>query len=356
MNGYDITPEVSVVVPMYNEEESIADTVHQLRDTLNQLTDDWEIVLVNDGSTDRTYEVAAEVAREIPEVRIVSYKPNGGRGKALRTGLAHARGKIIITIEADLSWGTEVIGQLVNKLRRHPDADMVIASPHHPEGRLEDVPWKRALISRIGNRVVGAVMPGRFHTVSGMTRAYRRHVIESLELESNGKEIHIEILTKAIALGYRVTEIPAVLSGRKKGNSKFKFRATAIPHLLFCLFEKPVLLFGAIGLLCIAVGGGIGLYLTWQRLAYGIWHPDRPLMTILLLLVLAGTQILCFGFIGTQIVGLRRELYKVQRGYLRIQHQLDALTPDPSPALRERGEVAVAPPLPRCGRGVGGEG
>ncbi|MCS6862398.1 MAG: glycosyltransferase family 2 protein, partial [Abditibacteriales bacterium] len=97
MNGYDITPEVSVVVPMYNEEESIADTVHQLRDALNRLTEDWEIVLVNDGSTDRTYEVAAEVAQDIPEVRIVSYQPNGGRGKALRTGLAHARGDIIVT-------------------------------------------------------------------------------------------------------------------------------------------------------------------------------------------------------------------------------------------------------------------
>ncbi|MCS6861929.1 MAG: hypothetical protein NZT92_16610, partial [Abditibacteriales bacterium] len=219
--------------------------------------------------------------------------------------------------------GTEVIERLVNALRRHPDVDMVIASPHHPEGKLEDVPWQRALLSRLGNRVVSAVMPGRFHTVSGMTRAYRRHVIESLELESNGKEIHIEILAKAIALGYRVTEIPAVLSGRKKGYSKFKFRAIAIPHLLFCLFEKPVLLFGAIGLLCLTVGGMIGVYLTWQRFAYGIWHPNRPLMTMLLLLVLAGTQILCFGFIGTQIVGVRRELYKVQRGYLRIQRQLE---------------------------------
>jgi glycosyltransferase involved in cell wall biosynthesis len=327
MNPYPFppepAPEVSVVVPMFNEEENVADTVHQLRDALDRLTPEWEIVLVNDGSTDRTLDAAREVARDVPEVRVVSYALNGGRGKALRTGLAQARGDIVVTIEADLSWGTEVIGRLVNALRHQPDVDAVIASPHHPEGKLEDVPWKRALVSRVGNRVVGAAMPGRFHTVSGMTRAYRRHVVESLELESDGKEIHIEILTKAIALGYRVTEIPAVLSGRRKGNSKFKFRATAIPHLTFCLFEKPALLFGAAGLLCIGVGGLIGLYLTWLRVAHGVWHPDRPLMTVLLLLILAGTQILSFGFISTQIVGLRRELYKVQRGYLKIQRQLE---------------------------------
>jgi hypothetical protein len=245
-----------------------------------------------------------------------------------------------------LSWGTDIIGRLVNTLRHNPDVDVVIASPHHPEGKLEDVPSRRALISRVGNKVVGWAMPGRFHTVSGMTRAYRRHVIEALELESNGKEIHIEILSKAIALGYKATEIPAVLSGRRKGNSKFKFRATAIPHLIFCLFEKPMLLFGAIGLLCLSIGGMVGLYLTWLRFAHGIWHPDRPLMTILLLLILAGTQILSFGFIGTQIVGLRRELYKVQRGYLKIQRALeeDFLRQDKQD-LREKNSVHPVHPV-----------
>jgi hypothetical protein len=128
----------------------------------------------------------------------------------------------------------------------------------------------------------------------GIFRGYRRKVLDSLELESEGKEIHLEILSKVIALGFRVKEIPAILTGREKGQSKFKFKKTAASHLTFSFFEKPMIIFGFLGLLTLGAGGLIGIYVVYLRYA-GILTPGRPLVTFALLLILGGIQILSFG-------------------------------------------------------------
>lgn len=316
---------------MYNEEDNLGDTVAQLHAALTE-TGAYEIVLVNDGSTDRTEQVANEVAARDPAVRLVSYRPNQGRGRALRAGLEAARGEIIVATEADLSWGADIASRLTRALDEDPGVDVVVASPYMPGGKLEDVPWQRGLISRLGNKVLRLFMPGQLTMMTGMTRAYRRHVIQALELESNGKEIHIEILSKLFALGYRMKEIPATLSGRKKGQSKFRFQATALSHLAFSFLEKPMVLFGFLGVLCLLAGGVIGVGLTLQLLLTGYFHFDRPLTVLLLLLLLAGAQLLSFGFIGTQIVLLRKELYKVQRSQRKIHQELETWSHDDQPA------------------------
>ena len=115
-------------------------------------------------------------------------------------------------------------------------------------------------------------MPNRIYTSTGIFRAYRKKVLDSLEIESDGKEIHLEILSKALALGYRVKESPAILTSRKKGKSKFKFRKTAISHLVFSVFEKPVIIFGFVGLLTLAIGFLIGMYIVYLRL-FGRFDP-----------------------------------------------------------------------------------
>ena len=164
-------------------------------------------------------------------------------------------------------------------------------------------------------------MPNRIYTSTGIFRAYRRKVLDSLELESDGKEIHLEILSKAIALGYRVKEVPAVLTGRQKGRSKFKFRKTAVSHLVFSAFEKPMILFGFIGFLTLAIGLLIGLYIAYLRFL-GDLTPGRPLITFAILLILGGIQMLSFGFIAIQIVSLRREILRIQKENLELRNEI----------------------------------
>jgi hypothetical protein len=206
-------------------------------------------------------------------------------------------------------------------LEQNPEVDLVIGSPYVEGGRTENVPWLRLLISRIANKIVGFAMKGNLSTVTGILRGYRTECIKSLELESDGKEINLEILSKALAMGYKAYEMPAVLKGRVRGKSKFKFKATAISHIIFSLYEKPIILFGIVGLFLIALGliGGFYIVLLWLNSAL---NPERPLMTLMVILLLTGLQILLFGFIGTQLVYLRKEIYKIQRENKSLEQKL----------------------------------
>jgi len=190
-----------------------------------------------------------------------------------------------------------------------------------PGGGVKNVPALRLCVSKLGNRILRLVMPNRIYTSTGIFRAYRKKVLDSLELESDGKEIHLEILSKALALGYRVKESPAILTSRKKGKSKFRFRKTALSHLVFSAFEKPMILFGFIGLLTLGIGFLIGIYIAYLRFL-GELTPGRPLITLALLLILGGIQILSFGFVALQIVSLRREILRIQKENLELRNEI----------------------------------
>lgn len=308
-----MTPiSVSVVIPAYNEEDNITKTIVRVSQVLESLEGDWEIIVVNDGSTDRTLETVNQIAAKDPRIRPISYATNAGRGKALRTGFAHAKGDIVVSTDADLSYEPKYIVDLVNELKNDASIDLVIASPYMKGGRTEGVPLGRLLISKIGNRILSLAMDGNIKTITGIFRAYRRSVLESLELESDGKEIHLEILSRAVAVGYKVKEVPVVLKGREKGRSKFKFRGTAVSHLLFSFYERPMIVFGIIGLALLGLGFLGGVYITILRFQETL-NPERPLMTLVVILLLAGMQILSFGFVSIQIGSLRREVYRIQK-------------------------------------------
>lgn len=330
--------ELSIVSPMYNEEGNVEHTAEEIRRVLAAYDKPWELILVNDGSTDRTLEVATRIAETYNNVTVVSYPANRGRGYALRQGFARARGRLIITIESDLSWNAECIPEMIKKIEEDITVDVILGSPYMKGGRTEHVPWKRLLISKLGNKLLGLAIQGNFSMVTQMFRAYRREVLESLELEADRKEIHLEILSKALAAGYRAVEIPAVLTWRASGTSTFRLRATSISHLFFSFYEKPSLLFGVLGLIFAGLGIIIGLYIVvlWQQ--HNL-NPERPLMTLLVLFVLSGIQVAAFGFIGTQIVALRREIIKVQRENRllaqSLEERLPLSQPEPEGDVRE---------------------
>jgi len=310
--------ELSVVAPMFNEQENVRSTVEAIRETLRDFPAAWEFVMVNDGSTDNTLAVAQEVAQTDERVRVVSYGQNAGRGKALRTGIAAARGEFIVTTDFDLSYEPGHILRLYAALKENPDLDAVLGSAYMPGGQAIGVPWFRLLVSKVGNRILARAMGGKFHTITCVLRGYRRRAIDALELQSDGKEIHLEILSKLVALGFKVKEIPATLRSRKKGKSKFRFRKTSGTHLLFSVMERPMMLFGLFGAALLVAGFGLGLFLLakWRQGLVDPLHPfnpERPLMTVLVVLLLVGVQVLMFGFLAIQMVDLRRQLYLVQK-------------------------------------------
>jgi dolichol-phosphate mannosyltransferase len=313
--------DLSIVIPMFNEAENVETTLKQVEEAIASFQGDYEIIPVNDGSIDNTLEILKRMESQNEKIRVVSYSKNMGRGMALRKGFQKSRGEIIVSIDADLSYDPRYILDLVNTLRTAPDIDVVLASPYMPGGGAKDVPARRLWISKLGNKILRYALPNRIYTSTGIFRAYRKKVLDSLELESDGKEIHLEVLSKAMALGYRVKEVPAILRGRRKGRSKFKFKKTATSHLVFSIFEKPMVIFGFLGLLTLGIGLLIGLYVAYLRFS-GELTPGRPLITFAILLILGGIQILSFGFIAIQIVSLRREILRIQKENLELRKEI----------------------------------
>jgi dolichol-phosphate mannosyltransferase len=337
--------DVSVIVPMFNEEENATKTLERLSSILDSADKRWEIIIVDDGSTDNTKKLVEGYSHLYGGIKLFSHAPNQGRGKALRVGFQQAQGKIICTTDADLSYDERYIVKMIKLLEQNQDVDMVIGSPYTEGGKAEGVPFFRLLLSKLGNKILGFAMPygscgkGKLSTVTGVLRAYRRGCIRSLELESDGKEIHLEILSKALSMGYKVLEMPAILKARKKGKSKFKFKTTALSHIIFSFFEKPIILFGLIGLFMIFLGfcGGVYVIYLWQK---GTLNPNRPLMTLIVLLVISGIQVLLFGFLGTQLVHLRKEIYKIQRENKNLEEKINDL---PAKSKVEEKELECLP-------------
>ena len=313
--------DLSIVIPMFDEAENVEATLGQVEQALASFQGTYEIIAVNDGSFDNTLKILEKVASQNEKVKVVSYLKNFGRGMALRTGFKELKGEIVVSIDADLSYDPHYIMDFIKALRTEQDIDFILASPYMPGGGVKNVPLLRLWVSKLGNKILRLAMPNRIYTSTGIFRAYRRKVLDSLELESDGKEIHLEILSKAIALGFRFKEIPVVLTNRKRGRSKFKFRRTATSHLIFSVFEKPMMIFGFIGVLTLGIGFLMGIYVAYLRFS-GELTPGRPLITFAILLILGGIQILSFGFIAIQIVSLRREVLRIQKENLELRKEI----------------------------------
>ncbi|MCB9680616.1 MAG: glycosyltransferase family 2 protein [Alphaproteobacteria bacterium] len=202
-------PELTVVCPMFNEADGIVAALDRLVPALQALSLDRELVLVDDGSTDGSGDLARARLASVPWARVVGHTPNRGRGFALRQGLAAARGRFVVTTEADLTWGADVPARLHAALVRS-GADVVVASPYRAGGGLFNVPLHRRLGSQGMNLLLGTVLPVTMST--GMTRGYRREAVRSLTLTADGKDLHVEILARAVDAGLRIEEIPCRLT------------------------------------------------------------------------------------------------------------------------------------------------
>ena len=213
INGVDGNPglDLSVVIPVYNEAGILEETMARLLSWLGEIPYLWELILVDDGSTDSSRQIMEKLFGETPAVRVLGYSPNRGRGHALSLGMRSAQGAVVLTTEADLSWDTVSMGHLVGMVHERK-ADVAVASPYRPGGRLVGVPPSRVALSRIANLLAKTILRGGITMATGMTRAYRREILDLVLSTRQGKEFHLDVLCRSLRRRLVIREVPAVVS------------------------------------------------------------------------------------------------------------------------------------------------
>lgn len=337
----------SIVIPAFNEETTILDTLNELQEYLStyQPPITWEIIIVNDGSNDNTLQVLQRACEEMPFLRVVDLGGRMGRGMALRKGLANARGDIIISLDADLSYAPYHIARMLEAMEEH-NADLVLASAYGAGGTVKNVPINRLLLSRAGNLFL-SFMFGGVSTLTCLARAYRRSFIERLDLHSTDKDIHLEILYKTRTLGGKIVEVPADLCWRKnklnkpgtaasvpQRRSTLTVRRTSSSHLFFALLNRPGIIFWVPGFFLLfisliifivtvcAVLSQLNEYESvYQTVRHSMLNATPSWLTMFATFVL-GIQFFTIGFITAQNKRNHEELYKTLNSILN--HQTDS--------------------------------
>jgi glycosyltransferase involved in cell wall biosynthesis len=253
---------ISIVLPCYNEEAILPGNLGVIIKYLESKSSkyDWEILIVNDGSKDRTGDIADEFANSRTEVKVIHHPVNLNLGHALQTGFRNSKGDIIIVLDVDLSYSIDYVEQMTDKLIESA-ADIVLASPYMKGGKVTAVPFLRRVMSRWVNRFMRLSSQEKYYTFTGMVRAYRRSFIRSLNLKTKDYEINPEIIYKAMILRARIVEIPAHLDWTEQ--NKFAGKRTSSMRVLRGFFSgimsafifRPYMFFLGVGaiLLCLSL-------------------------------------------------------------------------------------------------------
>ena len=286
---------ISVVVPIYNEEESLPELVEQLLEALRPFEESFELVLVNDGSTDGTATVLRRLSSEVPELVGVLLRKNYGQTAAMAAGFDVASGEIVVSLDGDLQNDPADIPLLINKLREGYD----LVSGWRFQRK--DAALQRKLPSMIANRLIGKVTGVSLHDYGCSLKAYRQEVLNDMRLYG---ELHRFLPVLANIEGARITEVKVNHRGRQYGQSKYGIDRTfrVLMDLLTVWFmnrflTRPMYVFGFGGLVAIAASLFASTYLFIIKIM-GEDIANRPLFTLALVSGLAGVQLFCFGLLS----------------------------------------------------------
>ena len=288
---------------MLNEEHSLETLYEEISRTLESQAQSFEVIFVDDGSTDGSMAVLSELSARTTNVVVVRFRRNFGKAAALQAGFLEAQGDVIVTIDADLQDDPAEIPQLLAKL----DEGFDLVSGW--KTRRND-PWTRRLFSRMFNRTTALISGVRLHDVNCGLKAYRAEVLSGMRLYG---ELHRFIPVLAAYSGFRVAEIPVNHRARQFGRSRYGSERylRGFFDLLSVTFmgryrHRPLHLFGGLGLLMGAVGFVVLLYLTVLKI-WGHSIGQRPLLTLGVLLVVVGIQLVSLGLLSELITSQHEE-------------------------------------------------
>ena len=298
---------VSIVIPVLNEGANLRELIDRVEAALRPTQRPFELILVDDGSTDDSRSVLAELARDRPWLRPLLLIRNYGQSTALQAGFDHVRGDVVVTLDGDLQNEPAEIPRLLELL----DADRSIDVVSGWRKQRQDHTWSRKLPSWVANRLISAVTGVRLHDYGCALKVYRRPILANVKLYG---EMHRFIPALAVEAGARLLEAPVRHHPRTRGSSKYGIDRVfrVLLDLLWVKFmmrflQRPLHAFGAVGSTLIAIGSILLLYLAVDKLVLG--HPigGRPLLLLGALLTLIGVQLLATGVLGELLTRVYHE-------------------------------------------------
>lgn len=293
--------KVSVVIPVYNEEENVPILYEQLKKVLEEIPYDYEIIFVDDGSTDRTPQILEEIAKKDKKVKVILFARNFGQTPAMVAGIDHATGDVVITMDGDLQNDPKDIPKLLEKIEEGYD----VVSGWRKNRK--DAAVSRKLPSKIANWLIGKLTGVKIHDYGCTLKAYRSDVIKRVRLYG---ELHrfIPALASTVTSVDRIIEIPVEHHPRIYGKSKYGISRTfkVISDLFFIWFmkkflQKPIHFFGLLGIILFLLGAIPFSYLVILKLL-GHSIGQRPLLIISVMFILAGLQMFTTGLISEMLM------------------------------------------------------
>ncbi|MEY2911577.1 MAG: hypothetical protein RLZZ184_886 [Cyanobacteriota bacterium] len=288
--------DVSVVIPIKDEVESLPLLLKAISSTLTESKLNYEIICVDDGSRDGSAEFLKEQAQIRTDLKVVILRRNYGQTAAMSAGFNYATAKVIVTLDADLQNDPADIPMLITKLEE--GYDLVSGwRQNRQDGALN-----RLLPSKIANWLIRGATSVYIHDYGCSLKAYRAELVADMNLYG---ELHRFLPALAYIEGARITEVPVRHHARRFGQSKYGISRTfrVLMDLLTILFMKkfltrPMHVFGMLGLISMVSGAGIGIYLTLVKLVFHVDIGNRPLLILAVLLLVTGVQLFCFGLLA----------------------------------------------------------
>ena len=310
--------DLSIVLPVYNEQENIEILHQEISDTLDKLEMTAEVVYVDDGSSDDTIKILEKLHERDPRVVVVEFRRNFGQTAAMAAGFDYARGEIVVTMDADRQNDPADIPRFIDKINEGYD---LVSGWRYDR---QDGFLLRRLPSQLANRLISFTTDVKLHDYGCSLKAFRFDVVKQISLYG---EMHRFIPAIASWVGVKIAEIKVNHRARVAGVSKYGISRTfrVILDLMTVKFllsysSRPLQFFGAIGLVSSSAGVLIGLWMTFQKLVFSVPMSDRPLLLFSILLIFIGLQFITFGLLAEMTTRTYHEaqdkpIYNVRRLY-----------------------------------------
>jgi len=311
--------KLSIIAPIYNEEDNVDPLCEKLFEVLRALNLKFEIILVNDGSTDRSIKKLEHQASAHPELKVVDLRRNYGQTAAMMAGIDHAVGDIIIPIDGDLQNDPADIPRLLEKLDEGYD---VVSGWRHDR---QDAAIRRNFVSRVANKLISWVSGVHLHDYGCSLKAYKREVVKDVKLYG---EMHRFIPIYATWLGARVTELQVAHHPRIHGTSKYGLNRVfkvlldiVVIRFLDRYFTKPIHLFGGFGMISILISVLSTLYMVYLKVFEGVSMIQTPLPLLSVMTLLMGIMSILMGLLAEMVV--RTYFESQQKSTYLVRHTLN---------------------------------